>query len=430
MVMSRIKQALLMTLTMFCGVTLAQHSLAAPEEIDSCQVARQKLSQIMGLNDQKLYLEKVVPNCLYDPQIMYYHAYNLDRRGHGDEALKVYQRTIQLDPGFAKAHYGIGQVLQSKGKLPEAITAFTHGLNLDPNNDWAKKQILTMQAPGTQQQTEKSQKKEVPLTVETSKIPVQESHIKASVSSISASAMDKEIQLAVQKAMQDVDMKKAIQDAVEESKRQIIEQAKQQAIEQAKQQAQVQNVAVQTRQEPPQAFQAPVSSVRTPALSQEGKVESLPADTSSSKVQQATGSKKETIKPLVESTEAIDITSKLSNLTDADLLAILQFKAGERQLAPESLNFVKDNICTKVQNMPIKSSFEVVGHTDDIGSEESNKLLSKNRAETIKSILANTCGIKKELLAVTYFGESMPMVPNTSPENRNINRRVEIRRIR
>jgi tetratricopeptide (TPR) repeat protein len=38
-----------------------------------------------------------------------------------DEALRAYRQTLKLEPSFADAHYNLGLLLETLGKLPEAI---------------------------------------------------------------------------------------------------------------------------------------------------------------------------------------------------------------------------------------------------------------------------------------------------------------------
>lgn len=66
-----------------------------------------------------------------------------------------------------------------------------------------------------------------------------------------------------------------------------------------------------------------------------------------------------------------------------------------------------------------------VGHTCDIGSEETNIRIGQQRAETIKTYLVSK-GIAANRIQVTSKGEADPIAPNTSEENRRQNRRVEV----
>ncbi len=66
------------------------------------------------------------------------------------------------------------------------------------------------------------------------------------------------------------------------------------------------------------------------------------------------------------------------------------------------------------------------GHTDSDGKEEYNLKLSFKRASAVKKYLTDQCGILPDRLKVMGYGEGMPLMPNTSKENKQLNRRVEI----
>ncbi len=69
---------------------------------------------------------------------------------------------------------------------------------------------------------------------------------------------------------------------------------------------------------------------------------------------------------------------------------------------------------------------EIEGHTDSVGSEESNLTLSRGRAESVRDYMVQN-GIKPErVIAARGFGESKPVADNETPAGRQVNRRVEI----
>jgi chemotaxis protein MotB len=73
----------------------------------------------------------------------------------------------------------------------------------------------------------------------------------------------------------------------------------------------------------------------------------------------------------------------------------------------------------------------VAGHTDNIplgggGPYRSNWELSAARATSVVHHLLNYTDIEPSKMAVQGFGDSRPLVPNDSPENRAKNRRVEM----
>ena len=69
---------------------------------------------------------------------------------------------------------------------------------------------------------------------------------------------------------------------------------------------------------------------------------------------------------------------------------------------------------------------EIDGYTDNVGSEKYNLELSKKRAQAVKDILVKVYKINPNRIVVKGYGEKYPLVPNTTPTNRALNRRVEI----
>lgn len=65
------------------------------------------------------------------------------------------------------------------------------------------------------------------------------------------------------------------------------------------------------------------------------------------------------------------------------------------------------------------------GHTDSDGSDAYNLRLSFERAEAVKAYLTGAYGISEDRLLVRGYGEMLPLKPNDSPVNKQINRRVE-----
>lgn len=69
---------------------------------------------------------------------------------------------------------------------------------------------------------------------------------------------------------------------------------------------------------------------------------------------------------------------------------------------------------------------ELSAHTDDLGSDWYNMRLSEKRAQMATKYLTDN-GISEKMILTKGYGESRPIVPNTSDENRALNRRVEIK---
>jgi outer membrane protein OmpA-like peptidoglycan-associated protein len=78
-------------------------------------------------------------------------------------------------------------------------------------------------------------------------------------------------------------------------------------------------------------------------------------------------------------------------------------------------NYLKKNTNLKIS---------VNGHTDDVGDDEQNRILSQKRANAVKAYLVEK-GVNSEQIEAIGFGETKPRVPNTNDANRAKNRRTE-----
>lgn len=72
---------------------------------------------------------------------------------------------------------------------------------------------------------------------------------------------------------------------------------------------------------------------------------------------------------------------------------------------------------------------ELSAHTDNVGSRAYNQVLSRRRAESVVSWLIKN-GIPKNRLVPKGYSFDKPVAPNDSPENRQLNRRVEFKFLR
>jgi outer membrane protein OmpA-like peptidoglycan-associated protein/tetratricopeptide (TPR) repeat protein len=69
---------------------------------------------------------------------------------------------------------------------------------------------------------------------------------------------------------------------------------------------------------------------------------------------------------------------------------------------------------------------EIGGHTDSVGGEKDNLLLSNNRAKSVADFLLSK-GIDQKRLTWHGYGEANPMADNDTPEGRAQNRRTEVK---
>lgn len=70
-------------------------------------------------------------------------------------------------------------------------------------------------------------------------------------------------------------------------------------------------------------------------------------------------------------------------------------------------------------------SLAIDGHTDDVGDDEKNMLLSQQRADAVKNYFLSK-GIEESRISATGHGETMPLADNKTAAGRTANRRSEL----
>lgn len=100
----------------------------------------------------------------------------------------------------------------------------------------------------------------------------------------------------------------------------------------------------------------------------------------------------------------------------------VNFETGRWDLLPEALPELDVLVVFLKENPKVR--VEIGGHTDDVGKDEDNRILSENRAKSVRNYLTSK-GIAPARLAFRGYGESQPVAGNDSPEGRLANRRVE-----
>ena len=119
------------------------------------------------------------------------------------------------------------------------------------------------------------------------------------------------------------------------------------------------------------------------------------------------------LKSAVESTNAADKTLTLK---------YINFETGSATLTPDSRHEL-DNLVTGLNVYP-SLVIEVAGHTDNTGDPAANMSLSQARAASVVKYLTDR-GISEGRLRARGYGDTKPLVPNDSDENRAKNRRTE-----
>ncbi|HEY1039764.1 MAG TPA: OmpA family protein [Bacteroidia bacterium] len=98
------------------------------------------------------------------------------------------------------------------------------------------------------------------------------------------------------------------------------------------------------------------------------------------------------------------------------------FDVAKATLRPESTNELERLV--KLLNDVPTLKIEIGSHTDSDGSDDSNNKLSQARSESVVNYLISK-GIAKERLQSKGYGETKPIAPNDTKENKQQNRRSE-----
>ena len=84
-----------------------------------------------------------------------------------------------------------------------------------------------------------------------------------------------------------------------------------------------------------------------------------------------------------------------------------------------------DRVADFVRNFS-PSKLIIEGHTDSDGDDKANQILSERRADAVGKFLVDGYPfITPAMIEVRGYGETQPIVPNNTPENKKLNRRIE-----
>lgn len=120
----------------------------------------------------------------------------------------------------------------------------------------------------------------------------------------------------------------------------------------------------------------------------------------------------------IETNYASEITAEVSSKSYS-----IEFETGSAVIRPSSYKLLNEIFESAVVAEGLKLG--VYGHTDNVGSDETNIPLSEQRANAVKAYLLKK-GLKENRVEVKGFGSVRPVASNTTEAGRRQNRRVEI----
>lgn len=120
----------------------------------------------------------------------------------------------------------------------------------------------------------------------------------------------------------------------------------------------------------------------------------------------------------------IEMEAETQTLTDSFVLTNVQFETGKWNLLPLAFSAL-DSLAEYLIDHE-DYTLEIIGHTDDQGSFDNNRMLSEKRAKAVLQYLKKK-GVKQDRMEATGKGDTEPVDDNGYEEGRQRNRRVEFR---
>jgi outer membrane protein OmpA-like peptidoglycan-associated protein len=99
------------------------------------------------------------------------------------------------------------------------------------------------------------------------------------------------------------------------------------------------------------------------------------------------------------------------------------FSTGSSTITATSRNNIEQ--LARILNRYNDTNIVIEGHTDNIGSETTNQLLSERRAESVATLL-KAYGVSGSRVSPVGYGETRPVSTNETETGRRLNRRVEV----
>jgi OOP family OmpA-OmpF porin len=121
-----------------------------------------------------------------------------------------------------------------------------------------------------------------------------------------------------------------------------------------------------------------------------------------------------------------EIRMRETELLDTGMIRLhdVNFETAKADILPESRKAL--DVVGEVLSKWPQLKIEVGGHCDSRGSDAYNLTLSRQRVASVRTyLLERFPRLEATQLTAKGYGESLPLMPNTSPENMAQNRRVE-----
>jgi outer membrane protein OmpA-like peptidoglycan-associated protein len=105
-------------------------------------------------------------------------------------------------------------------------------------------------------------------------------------------------------------------------------------------------------------------------------------------------------------------------------LSGLDFASGSAELAPRNAPLLT-KLERVVREFP-DSRITIEGHTDNVGDDAANQVLSRRRAIAVRDYLLASVAMSADRISAMGFGKDRPIAPNDTAEGRRRNRRIDV----
>jgi outer membrane protein OmpA-like peptidoglycan-associated protein len=144
---------------------------------------------------------------------------------------------------------------------------------------------------------------------------------------------------------------------------------------------------------------------------------------------------KQTAKPYIQQTSYQVLTnlgktdSTTLPTTSSSVNLKIEFDVNSASIRSSSFRLLNQLGEALTDSSLASEQFLVGGHTDSDGSDKSNLKLSLKRAKAVKEFLVKAVGVDSDRLKVVGYGESTPVISNSTRQGKQKNRRVEILKV-
>jgi len=111
------------------------------------------------------------------------------------------------------------------------------------------------------------------------------------------------------------------------------------------------------------------------------------------------------------------------DLVSALNLNAINFASGSAQIPSDSTDYL-NRVAVAIKAAPSGTVLAISGHTDSTGDSSANMALSQQRADAVRNYLIQQ-GVPSTMLVARGYGDTRPVSPNDSEENKFHNRRIE-----